>query len=276
MIKSRVITHPIHGECLYVDNGVIEIGVPLTFGIRVTHFSFVGENNLFYEQPLNLKKFSTDDGWRLRGGHRFWLAPESKADYCPDNEPIEYELLENGVRITQKKDEWLQVIKSLELRLIGNVLEIEHRILNTGEKRRCSLWGVSSMAGGGTLTLQLPQREGGYDPNLHIAAWDYTNLGDERLCFTKEQIKIVQRAGVRNLKIGVGHPVGAAVYEIGDVIVKKHIPLEVGKEYPDGGVSFETYVSDVMIEVEGLSPLMDVLPNESAAYTERLELLRKE
>lgn len=275
MISSRKVEHPIHGECLYVDNGVIQIGIPLMFGIRIAHFSFVGEKNLFYEQPISLKKFSTDDGWRLRGGHRFWLAPESKADYFPDNEPIEYELLENGVRITQKKDEWLQVIKSLELRLLDNILEIEHRIVNMGEKRRCSLWGISSMAGGGTLTLQLPQREGGYNPNLHIAVWDYTNLDDERLCFTKEEIKIVQRTGDRNLKIGVGHPVGAATYENGEVIVKKHIPLETGKEYPDGGVSFETYVCDAMIEVEGLSPLMDVLPNESVAYTERLEVLCK-
>ena len=47
MINKAIKTHPVHGECLYVDNGVIEIGVPLTFGIRVAHFSFVGEDNVF-------------------------------------------------------------------------------------------------------------------------------------------------------------------------------------------------------------------------------------
>ncbi|MBP5467270.1 MAG: hypothetical protein J6Y43_06900, partial [Clostridia bacterium] len=75
---------------------------------------------------------------------------------------------------------------------------------------------------------------------------------------------------------GVGHPAGAVTYEIGDTVFKKRIPLYAGKKYPDGGVSFETFVSDFMTEIEGLSPLKTLSPNKTATYTETWELLRNE
>ena len=95
MINKKFNTHPIHGECVYLDNGVIQIGVPLNFGLRITHFSFVGEKNVFFVQPNDMQTFSTKEGWRLRGGHRLWLAPESLADYAPDNQPISYKITKN-------------------------------------------------------------------------------------------------------------------------------------------------------------------------------------
>ena len=276
MLNKRIITHPVHGECLYLDNCVIEIGVPLTFGIRIAHFSFVGEENVFFVQPNDMKTFTLDSGWRIRGGHRLWLAPEGPADYYADNEPIDYEINGDTVILTQKNDPLLNVIKSIEITLKENTVSITHRVKNTGKRRKVALWGMSVMKSGGVLTIPLPEREGGYDPLTHISAWDYTDLSDERLKFGKKEIKIYQRAGKRNLKIGVGHPAGTVSYENGNTVFKKHIPLYPDKEYTDGGVSFETFISDYMTEIEGLSPLITLFPDKTATYTENLELIHKE
>ena len=275
MLNKRIMTHPVHGECLYLDNGVIEIGVPLTFGIRIAHFSFVGEENVFFVQANDMKTFSLDSGWRLRGGHRLWLAPEGPEDYYADNEPIEYRIVGDTVILTQKQDVLLNVIKSMDVTLKDNTVSITHRIVNTGTRRKIALWTLTVMKSGGVLTVPLSEREGGYDPLTHISAWDYTDLGDERLKFGKKEIKIFQRAGKRNLKIGVGHPAGAVSYENGNTVFKKHIPLYPDKEYADGGVSFESFISDYMAEIEGLSPLKNLLPDKTATYTETWELCRK-
>lgn len=276
MLHQRIVKHPVHGECLYADNGVIEIGIPLSFGIRVAHLSFLGEENVFFVHPNEMTDFSLPSGWRVRGGHRMWLAPESPDDYYPDNDPIEYEVRGNTVRLTQKIDPLLAVKKSMDITLKGNRVTVVHRILNTGDKRkRVALWGISSMKAGGVITVPLKTREGGYDPNLHISAWDYTNLSDDRLSFSREQIQMVQRPSDRKLKIGVGHPAGPVTYQNANTVFTKIIPFYPDKTYPDGGVSFEGFVSDYMTEVEGLSPLKTVSPGKTATYTEIWELHRK-
>lgn len=275
MLNKRIIAHPVHGECLYVDNGVIEIGVPLSFGIRITHFSFVGEENVFFVQPKEMKTFTAENGWRIRGGHRLWLAPEGEFDYYADNEPIDYETHGDTVVLTQRNDPLLSVIKSMEITLKENTFSITHRVINTGKRKKIALWALTVMKSGGVLTVPLPEREGGFDPLVHISAWDYTDLSDERIKFGKKEIKIYQRAGKRNLKIGVGHPAGAVSYENENTVFKKYIPLYTDKEYADGGVSFETFVSDYMTEIEGLSPLITLLPDKAATYTEIWELCRK-
>ena len=276
MPAAKIVTHPVHGECLYWDNGTVEIGVPLSFGIRIAHFSLAGEENIFFVQPKDMTRFTNDKGWRLRGGHRLWLAPESDLDYNPDNEPIAYEIVGDAVRFTQQNDPFAHIVKSMEVRLEGNAAEVTHRITNTGEAAcKVALWALSAVKNGGVTSIPLPEREGGSDPLVHISAWDYTDLSDSRLLFGKKEIRVASREGERKLKIGVGNPAGAIEYENGGTVFRKRVPFRAGAEYPDGGVSFEIYVSDYMTELEGLSPLCDLLPGQTATYTEVWELFKK-
>lgn len=262
---------------LLIDNGVIELGVPLHFGLRVAHFAFLNEPNVFFVQPRDMTRFCTDEGWRIRGGHRLWLAPETAADYAPDNDDITWRIEGETLVCTQARDTALGVVKTFEITLSENRAQVTHRVQNvSGKTRRAALWALSVMRPGGTLHVPLPQREGGMDPLWHLSAWDYTVLGDERLRFEKDAIRVTQRPAAQKLKIGVGHPAGAVCYETGDVMFYKHIPLDKEGTYPDGGVSFECFISDDMAEIEGLSPLFDVAPGQTAVYTEMLELCRKD
>lgn len=275
-MNHTVKNHPVYGKCLFADNGIIEIGVPLEFGLRVGHFSFCGEKNVFFEQPKDMTTFTTPQGWRLRGGHRLWLAPESEKDYCPDNEPIEYEIKNDTIVLTQKEDPWLKVIKQFVLSFDGTCLKVTHRITNTAETPlECALWAISVVAPGGTETIDFQRRDGGMDHWHRISMWDYTSLGDPRVTYTRDQIVIRHQPLEEKYKIGVGHPYGPVRYENGDTVFVKHFPVDPNKTYPDANVSFETFCSRYMMEIESLSPLETVLPGGHMEHAEVWELLRK-
>lgn len=268
--------HPVYGLCLFIDNGVVEAGIPLQFGLRIGHFSFKGEKNVFFEQPRDMTAFTTEEGWRIYGGHRMWLAPESAQVMFPDNQPISYVFDGDTLILSQKEDPWLKVIKQFLITLEGSCMHITHRVTNTADKlRECSLWGISVMAPGGVETINFERRDDGFDPWHRISMWDYTNLGDPRASYTRDQIQITHLPMEERYKIGVGHPFGPVSYENGDTVFVKYFSVDTTKAYPDGNVSFETFFSKYMVEVESLSPLVTIQPGESEDYTEILELRKK-
>ncbi len=260
-----------------MDNGVIEVGIPLEFGLRVGHFSFCGEKNVFYEHPNDMTLFTTEQGWRIRGGHRLWLAPESEKVYCPDNNPISYRFEGESLVLTQQEDPALKVIKEFILTFDGAKLQVTHRVTNTGDAPlECSLWAISVVAPGGTETINFERRDGGMDHWHRISMWDYTSLGDPRVTYTRDQIVIRHQPLEEKYKIGVGHPYGPVRYENGDTVFVKHFPVHTDKLYPDANVSFETFCSKYMMEIESLSPLGTIQPGGDMEHTEVWELLRKE
>jgi hypothetical protein len=274
MITYTEKIHPIHGKCLFLDNGTVEVGVPLSFGIRICHFSFVGERNVFFEQPNEMTDLTTPEGWRLRGGHRLWIAPESFDLYAPDNDPVRIERVENGVRITQREDPVLHVVKECTLTLAGERVHITHRIQNTGETRTCALWAVSVLAPGGVERIPLAVRQGGCDPLHRFVIWDHTTLGDERAEYRKDEVVLTHKPIDARYKLGVGHPLGDVRYVLPWATFIKHYERKKDLCYPDGDVSFETFLCRHMTELESLSPLYTLQPQESASHDEVWTLCR--
>jgi len=104
-------THPEMGRMLWLEQGDIQIGIALDYGIRVRHLSIKGMENLYYQQPADLSDgFGTPDTWKLRGGHRMWLAPESDGSYYPDDVPVSYTIKEDGVLIVQDPEPLLGIL----------------------------------------------------------------------------------------------------------------------------------------------------------------------
>ena len=274
-MNTAIKQHPVFGRSLFAENGCVEIIIPLEFGLRIGHFSLIGEKNVFFEQPNDMTDLSTPEGWRVRGGHRMWLAPESEKVYCPDNAPIEYALLENGVEIFQQEDPWLHVKKSMRIVFHdGAEVEVTNRVENTGaEAIRCSVWAISAMAPGGVEELSFALRDGGYDHWHRISMWDYTSLGDDRAEYRRDGIKLTHRPIDRKYKIGVGHPYGPVRYTNNGITFVKEFDVKPEMEYADANVSFETFMCKHMVEIESLSPLMTIAPGETGAHTEiwRLE-----
>lgn len=269
--------HDLLGRLFCAEEGDITVGVALDYGIRISYLSFDGSENLFFEQPSDMTELATPDGWRVRGGHRLWLAPEGKHDYYPDNDAVSVEVIEDGLLVKQGNDPWLQGEKEIEIRFLPeNTLEIVHRVKNTAsETRRVALWGVTSMAPGGTEYIPMAVRDGGSDPNHVFATWDYTSLGDERATYARDLITLDHYPTGQKYKIGVGHPMGSVRYVNRGVVFEKLLDVKTGAAYTDGGVSFETFLCDYMVEVETLSPLMDIGAGESATYSEFWKLSKE-
>jgi len=270
--------HQQFGQSLFADNGVVEIIVPLTYGLRIGHFFFCSGENVFFEQPKDMTDLTTEAGWRVRGGHRLWLAPESEKVYCPDNEPIDYLIRDGEIVLSQKEDPWLQVKKKIRLSFQDeSAVSVVHEIENTGEKSlHCSLWAISVMAPGGVERIRLALRDDGMDHWHRISMWDYTSLGDPRAVYQRYEICLKHQLLDEKYKIGVGHPFGSVTYENKGMVFEKHFSVEKEKEYPDANVSYETFMCKYMVEMESLSPYVEIHPGEKACHQEIWKLRKAE
>ena len=279
-MNYEVKNHPHFGKSLYADNGTIEIIIPLEFGIRIGHFSFCGGENVFFEQPKDMTDLSTPEGWRVNCGHRLWLAPEGEHDYYPDNEPISYEIVDGDkILLTQNKDPWLSVRKRM-LIAFGSKdtgedarLTVMHRVENTGDKELdVSLWAISAMAPGGVERIPMKKYTDGFFPRHKFSTWHYTNLGDERAKYSHEEITLSHAPIEQKFKIGIGHPNGKVTYENRGVIFSLDFLVEEDAKYPDGEVSYETFMCKHMVEMETLSPLLKIASGAGAEHSEVWEL----
>ncbi len=276
MMKFQEGVHPAFGRSIFADNGVVQLVIPLEYGIRIAHFSFLGEENVFYEQPSDMKELSTEDGWRIRGGHRLWLAPENSDTYCPDNAPISYEVQDEKIVLTQEIDAWLGVRKSMCISFGADAsVSITHKIVNCNPHDITrSLWAISVMAPGGTEYIPLGERKSSASPFHHISWWYHTCLGDERADYEEERIVIRHLPIDKRYKIGVDHPAEPIRYINKGVVFEKSYDFKKDAVYPDGNVSYETFFCRHMTEIESLSPLYTIAPTESAEHTETWKLYR--
>lgn len=264
--------HPVHGLCLYADNGYIEIGIPFSFGIRITHFGLSGKENMFYEDPIEDPKFSTPDGWRLRGGYRIWPAPEGPWDYVPDNLPVDMSINEDDdlIVLSEQPCSATGFRKRMEIKLLDRGIRVRGSLENiTDHDISCSVWIVSTVAPGGVEEIPLPF-SGNDSPRVSLCYWDHTDPGDPRFRYEKDRIVISHMKIPEHLKIGISRPAGPVRYTLGDVTLVKSYDFTEDAVYTDRGSSYETYFSEHMAELESLSPVYTIKPGCEISHTEEL------
>ena len=276
-MKTSRLTDPRFGESLYATNGMVELYIPLTYGLRIAHFSFCGEQNVFWEQPKDMTILTKGD-WRLRGGHRMWVAPEDDREYFPDNDPIDCRVEGDTIYLTQGNDGFQKVIKSMAITFVGDAsVQVVHGMQNTDcISRQCALWPISVMAPGGTEHIPLQLVDDGDHPSHWLSFWNHTNIGDPRVTYKADEIILAQRPIGEHCKIGVSRISAPAWYENHGVIFEKEFPVTDGVLYPDNNVSYETYMCDQMLEMESLSPLYTFAPGEIREHTEVWHLRKGE
>ena len=260
------------GRVLWLCNDAVEIGVALDFGIRVVHLSCIGCENLFYVQPADLSDgFITDDGWKLHGGHRIWMAPESDDSYYPDNVPVSWEVTPDGVLITQDVDPILQIRKRLHISfLTDGGIELEQSIKNVSDQPLDGAsWGVNTLDGGGVAVINFTNNDKkGYTPHRVVSLWSDTNLHDPRLSFDKLALTARHMPLEDYLKIGLYCIEGKAVFENKGqrmTLLFDSAPLA---SYPDNGCNFELYMCKEFMELETMGTKAHLLPGESTSHKE--------
>ncbi|MDR0720204.1 MAG: hypothetical protein LBF78_11265 [Treponema sp.] len=264
------------GNCLFVGNGIFEVIVPLEFGIRILGFSCAGNANLFYEQEKGADYLCTKEGWRVYGGHRFAFAPESEKTYWPDNVPVRYSVLEDGIGLEQEQDGYMNIVKSMEIRFSGEELIVDHRIRNVGtEELYGAPWTITELAAGGVMTmpwscpkiLPLPGDDDAL-PNRFVSMWNTTSLADSRLRFERELVEIKQLPVDDYFKLGFRSEAGILRYKNRNGEFIKKARYESAAVYPDNNVNLEVYACRYMIELETLAPLCFLKPGEICEHRE--------
>jgi hypothetical protein len=275
MMNISEISYKQFGKCLKVDNGVLELVIPLEFGIRILKLGFLDGRNLFAELPDAEVKV---DGkvWHFYGGHRLWLSPETKSTYFPDNEPISYLMKGNTLQLIQPVDTWSGVIKEVEITLSGENVKVTHRAVNKKPNtEKLALWAISVMAPGGFEIVPLKGPDTGWLHNRQISLWPYTKMDDPRLQWFEDYFTLTQDSTRKApIKIGLSNYAGWGLYiNQGIGFLKKYKHIEQA-QYPDNNVWYETYTCDYMLELETLSPITETKPEKSFEHVEEWSVFK--
>ncbi len=276
-MKHWETTDPEWGRILHLSDGKTEVSAALDFGIRVVGLSAAGEPNLFYRQPEDDQEYRTPKGWRLYGGHRLWLSPESMPEtYYPDNFAVPYTTEGNTVILTPKEQEGnhVQYVFKVTLEEKGTKVTVAHTIYNRDSKEKTfAPWGLSVLAPGGVEIVPQADKQTGLLSNRILALWDYSDMSDPRLWWGNKYITLIQIPGMdKNFKLGLNHEKQWTSYLLGKELFVKRYHTVDGGNYPDGGCSFETYICKNFLEMESLEELKTLAPGESVDHVENWEL----
>lgn len=268
----------------------LELIVTLTVGPRILRVSLHGGPNLFKEYPEQLGS-SGESEWRIRGGHRFWTAPENEHSYALDNQRVDWRRLSlTSVEISAPPNPRFGWQKRLHIELLPEAaVHVRHILGNLGTAPLAlSPWALSVMAPGGTALLPQPPRRPHPSelalgtpfaptdllPDRQLSLWPYTELSDPRLRLYSRLWTVRQSAAHGPFKIGILHPLGWVAYQLGDTVFCKHVPYVADQSYPDGGVNFELYTDQGMLELESLAPAVPLLPGATCEHVERWQVRR--
>lgn len=286
MVKVSETEYKKCGKCLKIENGSIKLIVTLEFGPRIINFSTIdGENMMFEDEDFKMKNcgkefdeyFYEGAEWHIRGGHRLWASPEElPRTYYPDNEPCDYEKIENGARIICRQQIKNNNQYTIDIVMSDNSSEVKviHKITNKGAwTSEFAAWAISMTAESGMVAVPVTQRPTGLLPNRAIALWPYSKMTDSRAYWGDKFLTFTQDPDIDcAFKMGINNEDGyMMVFNHGCLFVKKN-EYVMGAEYPDGGMSIEVYIGKEFLEAETLSPLYKLKPGETIVHTEEWSL----
>jgi hypothetical protein len=266
-------------DCLRISNQIIECIIPTQIGPRIIKFSYKDQENEFGILK-DQEGMTGGSEWRLYGGHRLWCSPEHKyRTYLPDNDPIDYEEIKNGVRLIQPTEEESKIQKEITINIKPDAAEVKviHKIINRGLwEVELAPWAITVMKKGGKAIMPFPV--GDPDqllPDRKIVFWPYSNINDPRLQLEDGYIFLNDKEDVsQRFKIGAPIRYGWIAYWNQDHLFVKKFDFKEGRTYPDDGCSAEIYVDKSVLELETLGPLTKLGPEESVEHTEIWSLFK--
>lgn len=278
MLNVKIQNMPYGGweNCIHITNHVVELIVTVDVGPRIIRYGFIDQENEMCEVESTIGLRGGDE-WRVYGGHRLWHSPESKPrTYEPDNYPVTWERILNGVKTIQDVEPLSKIKKEMEIILHpeNSRVRILHRLTNVGHwPIELSVWSITAMAKGGKEVIPQTQKDTTLLPNRIIALWPYTRLNDPRIYWGEKYIILQQNPDIRYpFKLGIPNEEGWAVYFNHGHLFLKYYTHTANASYPDFGVSYETYVNEFMLEMETLSHLTKLEPEMSVEHVEEWEL----
>jgi hypothetical protein len=273
---------------LLLTNGDVELTVTLDVGPRVVTYRFPGGFNVLKNYDSMMGGTGEPD-WQIRGGHRFWLAPEDLTrTYFPDNRPVKWERTGDlAARFIPPPETEYGIQKEMELQLDqhGSRVDVKLTVTNIASKPTdLAPWGPTVMAPGGMEIIPLPAKfnhpghpsraksPADYAPNQELILWPYFDFADTRWSFGSRYILLRQDVNKGPTKIGLAHRMGWVAYLNSGTLFLKRFDYREGATYPDRGTRYQTFSNEDMLEMETVGELVKLAPGRSAELVESWEL----
>lgn len=273
---------------LRLANADAELIVTLDVGPRVISYRLTNGVNVLKNYDAMMGGTGEPE-WQIRGGHRFWLAPEDLTrTYFPDNRPVKYEPLgPTAARFIPPPETEYGVQKQMELHLAasGTAVEVRLKVTNIGTApTELAPWGPTVMAPGGVEIIPLPpkrphpghvrnaQSPADFAPNQELILWPYFDFADTRWTFGSRYIFLRQDVTKGPTKIGLAHRMGWVAYLNSGTLFVKRFDYRDGAVYPDLGTRYQTFSNEDMLEMETVGELVTLQPGQSAELVESWEL----
>jgi hypothetical protein len=269
---------------LRIQGQTTELIITLDIGPRIIRYAFHEAQNVFAEMPGQMGGEGEKE-WMIRGGHRFWTAPEGDHSYEIDNNAVAWKKLsENAAEIIQPASSIFGLQKTLRVELMENeVVRITHLLTNSGSKSlELTPWALSVMALGGVALIpqppfdlhpmEFPQgrptKPEDFLPNRELVLWPFTNLMDGRYVFDEQFLRVAYHPQKPATKLGLKFPTGWVAYQNGEFVFAKHLVRDPSLPYPDRGSNLELFTNNEIFEVESLAPMRPLEPGVTREHVE--------
>lgn len=284
-MELKTITYKGLENCLSLSNGTVELIITTDVGPRVLFYGYVEGQNFFCNFDDQIKNIIPDT-WQSYGGHRLWHAPEvSPRTYYPDNDPVKYDWDGKILTLRSVVEKINGIEKQIEIALAekGTEVKLNHILWNRNVWNvELSAWCLSVMAAGGRAIIPqeayIPHGDGPgetFQPARNLVIWPFTFMGDPRFQWGTEYIQMSQNDVIESKqKIGMDSTIGWAAYALNDEVFIKKFDYIENAIYPDSGCNCEFFTMPGFLEVETLSPLTDLQPDESIEHQESWRLAK--
>ncbi|MFU0833506.1 MAG: DUF1861 domain-containing protein [Oscillospiraceae bacterium] len=283
-MELKEIEYENFGRCIKITNGILDCIVTIECGPRIVHFGFTGEKNIFYTDLERKYKHLTDEStsvssknsvYYLYGGHRLQVCRTLQTD-LPDNQPVVYGVLSEGVTFTPPQPKQLAVQLSFEIIMGKEAADIMvvHMAKNCSRKSMIlGLRPATLLEGGGIAVIPQNRKAQPRRPDRTINLWPETDINDARISYGNRFLTVAQIMGNQTaLRIGTNNLPGWTAYAGNNFTFVKRIVPNPQAAYPDSGSSCEISLSEDFAELSSLSPMYEIKPGETIRHVENLSL----
>lgn len=258
-------------DAYQIISGDARLNIVTEVGPRALSLTLGRGPNLLFD---DVDEVIADDDWKIIGGHRFWVAPETAATYAGDIVTnCEATIDGDTLRITAPPDEATGFQKSLAVSPAPGGFRLVHTLSNVGGVLTPpgSIWALTCMRPVGKCAI--PWIHGTKDWRLaSIQYWDKwmdhgSDIESKQWVETSDLFEI-HPTGEEG-KVGSATTGGWVGQWSDDATFIKQFTPQRGGQYPDGGCTIELYTCEYFIELETLSPLATLAPGESISHEER-------
>ena len=248
----------------------VELIVVSEIGPRILSLRVNGGENLLFVDEDGLSRGE----WRIYGGHRVWLGPETEASYAPDNAACDVSTEGGVLTIAGPEDPLSHLQKHLRIAAAGpGRFSVTSGLSSNSEMLMPAVvWALTCVRPDARIFFPWGQ-PGNWEMKkiCYWKAWGGTHASTVTSSQWQpgEDLFVIDPTGEEG-KCGTSGCEGwlGANFPAAGASFFKRFQYQLGREYVDDGCAIQCYTCANFIEMETLSPQQILLPGERLEHEE--------